>query len=657
MILPQAHTHSIKQIHPYRVVKGAVEHMTAAKTGPISWIGASLGRKLLVTLAAILMFASVIFLAVFVGLYRAQLSKERASASMQVNRLLQASLENAMLKRDLPGLRQIVTRLGKQKDIEKVVIINPKREVRFSSDPALLHQVLPLAELVGCSNCGKDLLGIGEDFTLFTANAAGASLLRSVNPIHNKKPCTVCHGALAVHPVNGILIVDYVAGGVRRQALIGAATMTAAGGLVVLMALAAAWWFLKRQVVDPVEKLAEASRALAEGKLETQVSLNGGDELAQLGASFNAMSRRLGQTLSTLSSQEAYLQSLVDAVPDGIRVIDQDYRVQLANKAYCRQHGLDMSRVVGGHCFEHSHNRQAPCPGTLITCPLQVVTASGEPVKVLHHHIRADGSQFHAEVVAAPLNVVREGSQNSYVVESIRDLERQISITQEQRLAELGQLATGVAHEIHNPLASVRLGLQALLRKAESPSLNAEIKDYLTQIDGEIDKCIEVTKRLLNLSVPPSHNIQLVSVDDIIPDVLSLLRFEAEKLNVDLHFDLASDLRVLGTDAEMRMLILNIAQNAFHAMPDGGELMVKGWSGDGRVNMSFTDTGIGISEDVLDHIFDPFFSRRADSDEGTGLGLTICKAIVDRHDGRIEVDSSPGNGTTFTISFPSADEG
>jgi signal transduction histidine kinase len=224
-------------------------------------------------------------------------------------------------------------------------------------------------------------------------------------------------------------------------------------------------------------------------------------------------------------------------------------------------------------------------------------------------------------------------------------------------LSELGRLAAGVAHEIHNPLGSVRLALHAAegAARAEVPDL-AEIQACLALVDQEVDSCIQVTHRLLRLSVPPPDHQELVDVTEAVDDTLKLLAWEAGERAVQLRQ--AGDqgpLRVLATDTEMRMAILNLAQNALHAMPNGGTLTVECRRRDGRIEIAFTDTGVGVAPEDLGRIFQPFFSRRADGVEGTGLGLSITKAFVDGHGGRIAVASVPGHGSRFTLEFADAD--
>lgn len=613
-----------------------------------------LTRKLLAGLVLGLGLASLVFLALFMEIYRAQLGKERANASEQVTRLLQVSLENAMLKRDLPGLEEIVRRLGQQPGIASVRIVNPAREVRFASNPGDLGRSLGFHEL-GCPGCTSP--AALQSGTSLVRNGDGAEVLRSVNPIHNKEACAACHGLAAEKPLNGILVVDHEAAGLRTEALRAAAAMTGAGFLVVLIGMGGVWVTLKRNVLEPVMLLDTTSRELAAGKLGIRIPIDeagDSDELTDLCKSFNAMAARIEGGVEEIREKEAFLQLLIDTVPDGVRVIDETYTVQMVNQAYLRQTAPQPGRaLVGERCYA-VHGRNEPCPKTLITCPFAAIAADGAPIRYVHRHVRGDGTDLHVETNAARLTLMKDGKPKVLIVEAIRDLDQQVKYSQEQRLAEIGQLAAGVAHEIYNPLASIRIGLQAIKRKAQpGQPLDDDTKSYLAMVDGEVDKCIDVTKRLLDLSQLPSHSVQLVSCTTIVPEVLSLLRYDAEQTGVTVALDLGDqDLRLLSTDSEVRMLVLNLAQNAFHAMPDGGTLSIAGRHEAGNVVLTFRDTGVGIPAENLAHIFEPFFSRRADGVSGTGLGLTICKAIATRYGGRLDVESAAGRGTTFTLIFP-----
>jgi signal transduction histidine kinase len=261
------------------------------------------------------------------------------------------------------------------------------------------------------------------------------------------------------------------------------------------------------------------------------------------------------------------------------------------------------------------------------------------------------------ELYAAPMRVTLRGKEQLLVIESIRDLAQQVKFSHEQKLSELGRLAAGVAHEIHNPLAAVRMALHAAEKAnaADRPD-RSQVSDYLALVDQEVEKCSQVTERLLKLSVPPPEQQELVSVDRIVDETLKLLRWEAESKSVSIRLCTEdAPLRILATDSDLRMVALNLAQNAIHAMPRGGSLTVRCQRADGRIVIQFEDTGIGIDPRDRIRIFEPFFSRRADGVRGTGLGLSITKSIVENHQGDIRVRGEPGKGSRVTVDFPDAD--
>jgi signal transduction histidine kinase len=177
----------------------------------------------------------------------------------------------------------------------------------------------------------------------------------------------------------------------------------------------------------------------------------------------------------------------------------------------------------------------------------------------------------------------------------------------------------------------------------------------LKLVDREIDNCIEITSKLLKLGTSPADFPELVDVNAALHETLSLLRWQAEENHIQIHERLdASLLRVLASDSELRMVALNLAQNAFHAMPEGGELEVLTGRENDRIVMRFSDTGAGILAKDLPYIFDPFFSRRADDVKGTGLGLSISLAIIKKYGGNIAVESEFSCGSRFTITLPEA---
>ncbi len=611
------------------------------------WLNQRLNRKFITGTAAGLLVSSLVFLALFANLYRDQLEQDRAHAAAQVNRLLQTSLENAMLKRDLEGLRTIVQRLGDQPDILAVRITNPAGEVRFASDQGLLgHRMHPASKLQSGAS------------TLFTRNQHGQEVLRSINPVHNKASCKECHGPIEQNPINGVLYVDYDAAPLQNNARFTTLLLMSSGALIVLINLTGGWWFIRRYILRPVDQLTAASKRLTIGDLDARVRLSSGDELALLGETFNTMAERLHSKLREVQEKEQFLQQLVDAIPDGVRIIDSEYRVLLINRT-CREQ-LGCTTDHGPiYCYKQAHNRDAPCPETLLTCPLQEIKRGTGSLKVVHRHVRPDDTSMSVEIYSAPMRVTRDGEPQLLVVESIRDLDQQVRFSHEQKLSELGRLAAGVAHEIHNPLAAMRLALHAARYESDAEQPDREqVSEFLSLVDQEIDVCIKVTERLLKLSVPPPTLSELVDADQVADDTLKLIRWDAE--NQHVRIGLVTDeapCRIMATDSELRMVMLNLAQNALHAMPEGGELSVECRRDAGFLTISVSDTGIGIPAQELSQIFEPFFTRRADGIRGTGLGLSITKTIVENYGGTIEVNSTVGEGSRFVIRFSDIDAG
>ncbi len=620
------------------------------------WIESSLNRKFNFAMASGLLAISILFLVVFIGMYRKQLEQDRAQAAAEVNHLLQSALENAMLKRDLDGLREIVKRLGKQTEIVKVMILNPQGYVRFASNTQDLGENLNEAIVSDQPFAAADG-SPPQESTQFIVNEQGKNVLRSVNPVRNKTPCNQCHGPVNKNPINGVLFVDYAAEPILKSAWDTALTLTVFGVLVVLLAVFGGWLFMRRYVLSPVDQLVQASRALSTGQLKTRVQLRGNDELAQLGKVFNEMAQSLQESLRVIHEKEAFLQGLIDSIPDGIRVVDSNYAIVKANQTYRAQLQQELNDIENAKCYESSHNRTQPCPPTMLKCPIHEIMKVEEPLKTIHQHIRKDGSRFYVEVFAAPMKTRVAGQSQLFFVESIRDMAKAINFSQQQKLATMGQLAAGVAHEIRNPLAAIRLALQSTLRVAEDNGADFNsVSKYLRRVDDQIDKCIDVTERLLKLSGSAEGQPQLVSLNSVIEETLSLLLHDAERRGIDVKYELATpEVRIIGADSEIRMLVFNFVENAFHAMPKGGCLHISARRDAGKAIMVCQDSGVGIAPEEFPQIFDPFFSHRADGSEGTGLGLSICKSVVDRYSGQIEVDSRVGEGTRFTVMLPDAD--
>ena len=608
------------------------------------WIDNKLNRKYILGMASGLVAISLLFAFLFISMYQKQLTNERANTSLHLNKLLQTSLEYFMLNRDLAGASQIINSFGQQDEIKNVMILNTKGEIRLATQK----------HLIGSHD--EEIGNAKNDHTAFINTADSGEILRSINPIHNKEECSLCHGDKTENPINGVLVVDFDASILRENARKTTLALMGAGSTVVLITLFGGWWFMGQFVLKPVHKLLKAQQDFTRGDLSTRVNLAGNDEISNLGKSFNNMSETIEKQWNCLEKRKQFLQSLIDGIPDGVRVLDQDYTILLANQAYLEQSGHTAENILKEKCYA-IHQRTEPCIPTMETCPLFEIKKHGQPIKALHHHISSEGEEHSVEIFAAPVTDGEEWGKPPIVIEIIRDLEKSISYSQEQRLTALGMLASGVAHEIHNPLGSIQIAFQSIdqLIESDKPVLD-QLKYYITLIEGEIDKCVDITGRLLKLGNLPDTHLQPIDINSTIAETLSLLQWEADSKGISMKTSFPKiSPRVLATDNELRMMILNLIQNAYHAMPDGGKLNVNVEQDANQVTIRIKDSGVGISQKMQKRIFDPFFSHRSDQEKGTGLGLSITKSIVKHFNGSIDVSSKLGKGATFTIVLPNAD--
>ncbi len=626
------------------------------------WWQASLGRRLALGVGAALLAGAALLVLTWGWIGHNALRHEHEAASLRMAALFEASLKRAMLQRDLDGLDRLLGTLGGLPGLRAAALVNPAGEVRFASSKPRLgsHESAALAGLclhAGCADRAQPQL----HWRATDGDGDGAQALRVAWPVHNEARCSGCHGLPAVHPVNGVLLLDFAPTAAERQARAQTGTWLLPVALAVLAAVGlAVVWLLRRQVLAPLAALGGQMQRFGAGELAARSQVSGDDELARLAQGFDQMAERIARQIDAQAAHSRWLQSLLDALPDAMLLIGDDHRIVMANAAYARLIGIAPAQAIGQPCWRASRARSEPCPVTLVACPLAECRRGGDSganagMRTVMPFTRADGGTLDVEIEAAPL---RAPDGRALVIEVIRPLGERLRFSQEQRLSAVGLLANGVAHEIHNPLASIRLALQASLRGLGDGSMgHDEVADYLRLVDQQVDRCVHITQRLLLLSQPAGDAMQPVAVRDAATDVLGLLGEEARRAGVATELAVQPEaLRVLADEGDLRQVLVNLVHNALHAMPQGGRLTIaaravpEGWA-----EITVSDTGIGIAPETVPLLFLPFYSRRADGQRGTGLGLAICKGLVESRGGRIAVDSRPGAGSRFTVTLHDAD--
>ncbi len=254
-----------------------------------------------------------------------------------------------------------------------------------------------------------------------------------------------------------------------------------------------------------------------------------------------------------------------------------------------------------------------------------------------------------------------EAGRRVGIIVLVKDVSKLVAMEEElrqrDRLATVGTLAAGVAHEVRNPLSALELNLRLLRDEiAELSPPRPDLAGYCEILSAEAKRLNHITSGFLQLARVEPLAKSLVRVREPIERVVRLLQTEAEKKGIVFHLDLTPDgAFVMGDAAKLEQVFLNILINAMQAMPSGGVVRISSAvlhnDHEAQVNLRFTDEGVGIAAENLPRLFDPYFTTRSD---GTGLGLAITERIVTDHGGQISVESTVGKGSTVTVSLPLA---
>jgi len=221
-------------------------------------------------------------------------------------------------------------------------------------------------------------------------------------------------------------------------------------------------------------------------------------------------------------------------------------------------------------------------------------------------------------------------------------------LVQSEKLASIGILASGVAHEINNPLGGVFNCIQMLKQKGDDPEFREK---YLGLINEGLDRIENTVSKLLWMARKNEHRPIAINIKDAVTNVYSFIEYKARKSGIQFNNEAGEDLNIFIDPHDFQQVMLNLFINAIHAMENGGSLKVKGFREDSTINLKVSDTGSGIAHENIGKIFDPFFTTKPPG-EGTGLGLWLTYEIIRNYNGEISVESEAGKGSTFTMSFP-----
>ncbi len=334
----------------------------------------------------------------------------------------------------------------------------------------------------------------------------------------------------------------------------------------------------------------------------------------------------------------------VDALVDPLMIIDGQYEIQRSNRAAAKLQDLNPKEIVGKKCYEVFAGLNKPCSG----CKLKQSTDKSEAFQFELKDIQGERTY---EVSSQPIPGVKDQYVHVYRDRTAaKKMEKQL--LQQEKLASIGLLAGGIAHEINNPLGGILVFSQMLLREVEQ---NNPVFQDIVEIESAAQRCKEIVKQLLEFARSSSdgkkESFELAEALKV-AEKFGALASKYQNVRITTSGEI-ENFTISGNKNSVIQVFLNIIQNGIQAMPGGGELNIDAKKIGSELVICFRDSGKGISEENLKKIFDPFFTTK-DPGEGTGLGLSICFRIMENMGGRIEVESKHKAGTTFKVIFPEA---
>ncbi|MBD3161949.1 MAG: PAS domain-containing protein [Candidatus Eisenbacteria bacterium] len=436
--------------------------------------------------------------------------------------------------------------------------------------------------------------------------------------------------------IAGFLLRERVEEVFRRGLIAGAIQLSLALGLGLL---------LVRILLRRIRILESGVTALREGRYEERIPETGLDEFRRLARDLNLLSEQFQKERESLDSDLGSFRQTVDLLGEGVLTLDREGRVLLVNDAAGRILGLDPARTRGeplpsllpeDHPVRRLLSRLQEGEESTLSFPLPPGPAEGEEYTAIAHRIDAD----------------REEAAGGFLVEmkQTRTLERLHSLVDHSRVLErLGQMASGVAHEIGNSLQAIDLEFGALQASAAlSPE---EIREHVRTATEEIRRLEKAVSGFLKVARLRAVRIGPVSINDLLAEIGKTREGEANLSGLDLDLALDPDLPEVQADPEvLRRAVDNLLKNAVQALPSRtGRVTISSARVDAEIRITVSDTGPGIPPEDLPRVYDLYFTTKP---SGTGVGLALVRQAIELHQGEMGIDSTVGEGTAVTLRLP-----
>jgi two-component system NtrC family sensor kinase len=361
-----------------------------------------------------------------------------------------------------------------------------------------------------------------------------------------------------------------------------------------------------------------------------------------------------------VEAQRRFIEAIIDGLPLSLYAIDRNYEIVAWNRnRELGELGIPRGSVMGRNIFTVLTRQKRE----LLEGEFAQVFATGQIQRIEHETATTSGIK-HWLISKIPMWIDRTG-EVSHVITIGEDISARVeanrAVARAEKLAAIGRLAAGVVHEINNPLATISACAEALESRVKEGAFNdsaalEDLREYLGLIRSEAFRCKTITNGLLDFSHTRAAQHAPLSLSEVISSATRLVMHQQRGDGIEFKIETAEDLpRVSGDAGQLQQAIIALTTNAVDAMPGGGVLKITTGRKGQRVFVEVSDTGAGIPPENVPKIFEPFYTTK-EVGEGTGLGLAVCYGILTEHGGSLDVKSTVGVGTTFTILLPALDQ-
>ena len=596
----------------------------------------------------------VVSVAVFIGLIvtrytESALENELRNQSIIIVHYLKERSMPLILNDELwdlyTAVKDTVSKSSGGSSVVYAMVLNHKGEILAHSEPGRFR----LGAVLESSPLNDAAFGAVGLFVQPTTDARGEQIYDIALPavFEGTKVGVIRVGVTQKHMVERLAIL--------RNEIATTTAILACLGILIGIALS-------RRITKPLAQLSRTSYEIATQGLTgvTKIAIKEKDEVGKLAESFNLMTEALENSIGELNRTKDYLATLLEVANDFIFTLDEAGRFTYVNSKFFEWGYLRDDLL--GEPFSSILSLPDGEPGVLETLREGGAHQFGAKVR--------DGQGSVKTVIISTTSICTPVGQSRGVLGIAKDVtmmkEMEAHLSEAERLSSIGAMLISLGHEINNPLSIIHGFVQELLEEGSSdPSHQFRIARILEE---EVIRCQQVVASLLEFARPAPFKRELINISALLDRSLSLISPMTKKTGVKVYSHIEGDLPCIFLDSfQVQQVLVNLYLNAIDAMPQGGELRVGACLENGNdgslvggdvgwpmrcLTIAISDTGYGIAEEDIAHVFEAFFSKKKTEQQGTGLGLFLSKQIVESHGGRIEVESALGKGTTFRIKLP-----